>query len=104
MRNKDERMIVVFDFDGVICDSTEECLITGYNAWLEYQKKDGFVTKAAQIPPGLVKYFRRLRGMVRTAGQYFAIFKSYGSANMEPPRPKGRSSLMLLGGIPRSGN
>ena len=29
----------VFDFDGVICDSTNECLITSYNAYNKYIHK-----------------------------------------------------------------
>ncbi len=68
--------VVAFDFDGVICDSTEECLITGYNAWLRYQKSDGFVINTDGIPAGIAEYFRIWRGLVRTAGQYFVIFNS----------------------------
>ncbi|MBU4376234.1 MAG: HAD hydrolase-like protein [Candidatus Omnitrophica bacterium] len=74
--------VIVFDFDGVICDSTEECLITGYNAWLKYQNKIGFVTKTEDIPSDLTKYFWSWRGLVRTAGQYFVIFKSYKNSEL----------------------
>lgn len=69
--------IIGFDFDGVICDSTEECLITGYNAWLQFQDKNQFITTTKQIPEDLETYFRAWRGLVRTADQYFIVFDSY---------------------------
>ncbi len=70
--------IIGFDFDGVICDSTEECLITGYNAWLKFQNKSQFITASKQVSEDLAKYFRAWRGLVRTADQYFVVFNSYG--------------------------
>jgi phosphoglycolate phosphatase-like HAD superfamily hydrolase len=71
------KKIVVFDFDGVICNSTEECLITGYNAWMRYNGNKGFVRSVEEVPPALAEYFRPLRSLVRTGGQYFAIFNSF---------------------------
>ena len=71
------KKIIGFDFDGVICDSTNECLITGYNAWLDYQNINKFIAADTEVPAGLADYFRSWRGFVRTADQYFAIFKSY---------------------------
>lgn len=79
------KKIVVFDFDGVICNSTEECMITGYNAWLKYNKKNNFIRSSEEVPSDLAQYFRPLRSLVRTAGQYFLIFNSYknGQINTE---------------------
>ena len=31
-----------FDFDGVICDSTNECLVTSFNAWSSYNNINEF--------------------------------------------------------------
>jgi len=33
---------VVFDFDGVVCDSTNECLVTAWNAWERWNKTQWF--------------------------------------------------------------
>lgn len=74
--------IVCFDFDGVICDSTEECLITGYNAWADYQGDGRFITKTEQIQDDFAEYFRVWRGLVRTADQYFVIFDSHANSHM----------------------
>ena len=71
------KKIVAFDFDGVLCNSTEECMITGYNAWMKYKGKNIFVQKTEDVPSDLAKYFRPLRGLVRTGGQYFILFNSY---------------------------
>lgn len=74
--------IVAFDFDGVICDSTDECLITGYNAWTEYNNGGNFIYHLDQVSPDIAGYFRPLRGYVRTAGQYFVIFNSLSSKSI----------------------
>lgn len=83
MRNSHTDKVIIFDFDGVICDSTEECLISGYNAWLMYRNKKGFVTKAEEIPQGLARYFRSWRGFVRTSGEYFVVFSSYQNSEIK---------------------
>ena len=75
--------LIAFDFDGVICNSTGECLVTGYNAWLQYTEQDGFVTTIEEVPEDLAKYFWPRRGFVRTGGQYFTIFHSFENGSME---------------------
>lgn len=77
MPNEANRSVLVLDVDGVICDSTEECLVTGFNAWLTYTGETGFVYSPAAIPPDLANYFRPLRKFVRVAGEYLVIFKSW---------------------------
>ncbi len=78
--------IIAFDFDGVICDSTEECLVTGYNAWLAYNGRGEFIYDPEQVPSDLAKYFRFRKGYVRTAGQYFAIFYSASDRSIKDDR------------------
>ena len=36
------RKLMVFDFDGVVCDSTNECLVTSWNAWEEWESRSTF--------------------------------------------------------------
>lgn len=74
--------VVCFDFDGVICNSTEECLITGYNAWLKYQGQEGFITKPEEVSSDLANYFRKWRGLVRTGDQYFLLFNSFTDSKL----------------------
>ena len=75
--------VLCLDFDGVICNSVKECLITGYNAWLKYNHNNNFYTKAEDIPADLAQYFYSWRGYVRTGGQYYIIFHSYGNSKLK---------------------
>ena len=36
------RKLMVFDFDGVVCDSTNECLVTSWNAWEKWESRSTF--------------------------------------------------------------
>jgi phosphoglycolate phosphatase-like HAD superfamily hydrolase len=65
------RPILLLDFDGVICDSTEECAVAAWNAWLAHRGRDGFVRDAAEVPEPYLGTLRRLRKFVRTAGEYY---------------------------------
>ena len=40
--NKQNFFFVVFDFDGVVCDSTDKCMVTSWNAWEEWESRDNF--------------------------------------------------------------
>ena len=39
---REQKKIVVFDFDGVVCDSTDECMVTSWNAWEKWESRLGF--------------------------------------------------------------
>ena len=43
------RKIVVFDFDGVVCDSTDECMVTSWNAWEKWNERDAFRTNLREF-------------------------------------------------------
>jgi phosphoglycolate phosphatase-like HAD superfamily hydrolase len=66
---------VVFDFDGVVCDSTEECLVTSWNAWTAWSGGRRFVDSPRAVPKGPAGHFRRLRLYVRGAGEYLAVYR-----------------------------
>lgn len=54
---------LVFDFDGVLCDSLEECLIVSYRAY-----------RSGRAPEPWAKRFREFRYLVRTAEEYLLLW------------------------------
>ncbi len=68
--------ILILDFDGVIVDSTEECAVVAWNAWLKYNHQPGSVRLPEQIPDSPLNKLRYLRNYVKTAGEYLVIFNS----------------------------
>lgn len=72
---KSNRKIVVLDFDGVVCDSTKECLVTSWNAWKIYHEKNEFRTKISEFSIEEVSNFKKLRYYVKGAGEYYVLRK-----------------------------
>lgn len=70
------RPLFVFDFDGVICDSTEECIVTAWNAWLRLKGKPRFLMHPQEVPELYQAGIRRLRSYVRTAGEYGVLLQA----------------------------
>jgi phosphoglycolate phosphatase-like HAD superfamily hydrolase len=68
--------ILVTDFDGVICDSTEECVVTAWNAWLARRGDQSFVAWPDQVPEPYRSGLRGLRNYVRTAGEYLVVIEA----------------------------
>ena len=68
--------ILILDFDGVICDTTEECLVAAWNAWLGYTGREGWVTAPEQLPAIAGEQLRTLRPYVRTAGEYLVLLQA----------------------------
>jgi len=64
--------VIVFDFDGVLCDSIKECMIVSFNAYWSNR-----TIGTDKISPELSNYFYRYRNLVRPAGEYFIIWESY---------------------------
>jgi phosphoglycolate phosphatase-like HAD superfamily hydrolase len=60
---------IVFDFDGVLCDSLEECLIVSWHAYRS-EGADG----AGRPPEAWAEQFRKFRFLVRTAGEYLLLW------------------------------
>lgn len=69
--------LLLWDFDGVIIDSIDECLITSYNAYLQYQGlSNGFIYRLDDIPIDIRGEFYRNRKYVRPAGEYYIIYRA----------------------------
>src|SRR3972149_7727999 len=63
--------IIVFDFDGVVCDSTDECMVTSWNAWQKWNSRPGFRFNLVEFSDDEKAGFRNLRPYVRGAGEYY---------------------------------
>jgi len=68
---------LLWDFDGVICDSLDECLLTSYTAFLQYKKgKSGFIKKLGDIPESIRDFYSRTRRYVRRPGEYLILYEA----------------------------
>lgn len=68
--------LLIFDFDGVLCDTQGECLVVSYYAYQEL-KKYSFQRdyKTESIPPEQVKLFYNFRPLVRCAPEYYLLWE-----------------------------
>lgn len=73
MLNKNNK-VFVFDVDGVIVDSTEECLVIAWNAYQAYLGKDDLIHSPAEAEPKYARHFRSIRNYVRSMDEYLVVF------------------------------
>jgi phosphoglycolate phosphatase-like HAD superfamily hydrolase len=69
--------IFVFDFDGVVCDSTDECMVTSWNAWKKWKGRTGFRKTISEFTEKEVVQFRKIRPRVRGAGEYYIVHRAF---------------------------
>ena len=62
--------LLVLDFDGVICDSIDECFVS---SWEACQRLGGAVGPVPEPPAGLPEAFARLRPYVRTGEDFLVM-------------------------------
>ena len=65
------KKVLALDFDGVLCDTIDECLITSVNAYRQLNDLPGRFSIIKQIDPEWVKLFCAIRPFVRPAGEYW---------------------------------
>ena len=70
---------VVFDFDGVVCNSTNECMVTSWNAWDRWNKGEKFRRTLNKFTQTEIDAFRSLRPYVRGAGEYYILMRAIHS-------------------------
>lgn len=70
-----KKKFLVIDFDGVICDSTYECLVVSYNAWQKYNNLEDRRFKISQFDKEYINIFKKLRPFVKGAGEYLVLFE-----------------------------
>jgi len=81
MNNKKYKY-VVFDFDGVVCDSTNECMVTSWNAWDRWNNGNQFRKNLNEFNQIEIDAFRPLRPYVRGASEYYIIMRVINSSNV----------------------
>ena len=78
------KKICVFDVDGIIVDSTNECLIVAWNAYQEYIGQSNFIQSLYEANPEYDKKFRSTRNYVRAMGEYLVMFETeYSNINSQ---------------------
>ena len=78
--------IFIFDFDGVICDSTNECMINSYNSWEFLNKNNNYQYLVSNIPLKYKNKFKIIRPYVKGAGEYFVANKFIENENIKSCR------------------
>jgi len=69
--------IIVFDFDGVVCDSTDECMVTSWNAWEKWESRKSFRKTIDEFSKDEKSNFRKVRPRVRGAGEYYILRRAF---------------------------
>ena len=68
------------DFDGVICDSTDECLINSFNSYNIYKKNNEiFIKSLEEIDIKLKNEFKNIRPYIKGAKEYLNFYDYYYS-------------------------
>jgi len=65
--------LFIFDFDGVVCDSTDECMVTSWNAWQKWSGKESFRNNINEFSEEEQNDFRPYRYYVKGAGDYYVL-------------------------------
>ena len=73
---------LIIDFDGVICDSTYECLVVSHNAWNHYNEIDSRKYKISDFDKEYINKFKKLRPFVKGAGEYLVLFEIMNKENV----------------------
>jgi phosphoglycolate phosphatase-like HAD superfamily hydrolase len=71
------KSIIVFDFDGVVCDSSDECMVSSWNAWEEWEGRDNFRNDLSEFTENNKLNFRKVRPRVRGAGEYYILRRAF---------------------------
>jgi phosphoglycolate phosphatase-like HAD superfamily hydrolase len=66
--------ILALDFDGVIANSLEECLVVGFNAFSQYNQENRKILRMSELDTQVVDESRRIRKYIRTGEDYVFIF------------------------------
>jgi phosphoglycolate phosphatase-like HAD superfamily hydrolase len=72
------RPIVALDFDGVVCDSVDECLLVAHGAYKAWRAPQALpVPSFVQPPEAFSAYFRAHRYLVRPAQEYWLLVHAF---------------------------
>jgi len=79
MQNGSVVKVWVLDFDGVICDSTDECMMVSWNAYAEVKGERKKRYKISEFTDEERRLFRKYRPFVKTAEQYLIIEENFNA-------------------------
>jgi len=68
--------VFIFDVDGVIVDSTDECLVVAWNANQELQNQTRFIKSPDKAPQDFQSHFRQIRPYIRAMDEYLVVFEN----------------------------
>ena len=91
---KKKKEIIAFDVDGVIFDSTEECLVIAWNAHQDLVGRNEKISHPSQADQHYDLKFRSIRNYVRSMDEYLVIF--YGKIPNNPDQKDFEESLNLI--------
>lgn len=74
MSNKNNRRFLALDFDGVLVDSIQECLVVGNNAYAAYSGKGAKILSVDELSHAMLQKSRHLRNYIRSGEDYVYIF------------------------------
>jgi phosphoglycolate phosphatase-like HAD superfamily hydrolase len=69
-----EKNILILDFDGVVCDGLNECLLSAWNTWYGLDVDAFDPITLGNIPKSFVKKFTHYRNFLRHSGQFVMPF------------------------------
>lgn len=64
---------LALDFDGVICDSVDECHLSALNGWRLLDGQRQLLTDFKALDPSAVERFRQLRHLAHSAPEFWAL-------------------------------
>ena len=73
------RKLIALDFDGVICNSINECMLVSYNAYFNRPQDKGI--DYSEISSQLQNRFKKYRYLVGPAQDFYFLWKSLFSEN-----------------------
>ena len=68
---------LALDFDGVVADSINECLVTAHHAYSRFRGKHSFYLDLQAFSPQLVDAFRRMRPLIRRGEDYVFVMQAF---------------------------
>ena len=66
-------IVLALDFDGVVCDSVDECLISACNAWNALQGSSSRISTLEEVEPHVAQRFRQHRHLARNAPDFWPL-------------------------------
>jgi len=68
--------VFVSDVDGVIVDSTEECLVVAWNGYQRFLSGNEYISSPDESDRDYSRHFRSIRNYVRSMDEYLVVFRS----------------------------